>query len=287
MRRPSIAIVLVIVLSVAAQGQTDTSSIPRELALALIGGDFRGAPSITIGRTPDGFAPGLIPANARVLGGATYQADRPTGMLASVTAIAVVADSAEPGLSRLAQSLDRKGWKPPAVPGRGGFASVTVGYGGPSMLLCDESSALMLSAKPRTGGGSTLQLTLSPAEICDPDRRDRERSARELPLPTLRPPTGVYSRGNGSGGSDNYREANTELVTSKGASELADHFARQLVEQGWTLGLRAADGNSVVQMASRMDEKGNSLNGVLGIISWPGTTTRYSWIRVVRERQRR
>ena len=105
-----------------------------------------------------------------------------------------------------------------------------------------------------------------------------------LELPTLRPPAGVYSRGSGGGGGGgNSRESSTELGTNMNSSDLAAHFANQLREQGWTLGVRAADANAVVQLATRRDDTGRVLTGVLGVVATLGSDARHVWIRVVRE----
>jgi len=287
MRRVSIALALSTLLSARAPSQEDASAIPRELALALIGSDMRGTPTITIGRAPDGFMGELIPANARVLGGIAYAAD-PRGAR-TMTAIVVVPDSAESGLAKFEASLERSGWTQPPMPGasRGGFVSSGMGDRGPSFFLCRDSSSLWLNAKPRLAGGSTLHISLTPrrGSMCDGERmRMMSRGDRDdLQLPTLRPPAGVYSRSSGRGSGGNYSESDTELGTTMNPADLASHFTNQLREQGWTLGVRASDATAVVQIASHKDGIGRALTGVLGVVATPGTDIRHVWIRVVRE----
>jgi hypothetical protein len=105
----------------------------------------------------------------------------------------------------------------------------------------------------------------------------------EVQLPTLRPPPGVYARGTGGGGGGNYRESDTEVSTKTSPADVAVHFAGQLREQHWTLGARAADSTTVVQMASKKDDAGRVLTGVLGVVSTADSDIRHVWIRVVRE----
>jgi len=286
MRRVSIALALSTLLSAGALSQDDTTPIPRELALALIN-DMRGVPTITVGRPPDGFMRELLPANARVLGGVAY-AEGPRGSRTLTTVIAMP-DSAEPGLARLEASLERAGWKQPPLPGgsRGGFVSFGVGGSNPAFSLCRDSNALWLTAKPRQAGGSTAQLSLTSrrGSMCDEERmQSMSRFDRdEVQLPTLRPPPGVYARGTGGGGGGHYREADTELSTKTSPADLAAHFAGQLREQQWILGARVADSNVVVQMASKKDDAGRALTGVLGVVATAGSDIRHVWIRVVRE----
>ena len=282
-------------LSTVALGQTqDTTMIPRELALALIGG--RGPMSrtatITVGRTPADFPRELLPAGVKILGALSSPGRREIPR--SVTVVAVGPDSASTAAITFKSVLERAGWKEPTMPDmqmRGGFSSVSVliGPGGEQngFMLCRDSTMVQVTVAPRERAGSLYNIDLTPAirrySPCNPDFARRMmpyRQEESYKFPTLRPPAGAYSTGGGSCGSEDSREATTRLETELSPTALVTHYATQLETQGWTLGARTGDSTMVMQIARSKDDKGRDVTGILGAIATPKSRERTVFFKV-------
>ena len=287
-------VALCTMLPTAAFAQTqDTTMVPRELALALIsfaGASGRGQ-TITVGRSPADFPRELLPPGVRILGGLFSPGGR--DMPRSITVVAVSADSLPLATSTLESTLERAGWKTPAMPGaqtRGGFSSmsVLVASGGQrGSMLCRDSAMVYMTVAPRDGGGSLYHVDFTPSvhrnSPCNPDfaRRMMGRQTEEMfNFPMLRPPAGAYSRGGGSCGSEDSQEQTARLETTLSATDLVAHYAAQLQTQGWTLGPRSGDSTMVMQLAKGHDDKGRNLTGILGAVVAAGSRDRTVFMRI-------
>ena len=153
-------------------------------------------------------------------------------------------------------------------------------------MLCRNSASVWVNVMPRDRGGSLYYVALTPSNErfspCDPEnvRRMTAYPQESFTFPTLRPPVGAYTKGGGSCGGDDSREATTRLDTPLGVGELLTHYATQLQSQGWTLGARAGDSTMVMQVAKGRDDKGKDLTGILGAIAMPGSRDRTVFFRI-------
>jgi hypothetical protein len=275
----SLTLLLTAALRAPAQ---DTTMVPRELALALIGTEFGVRPTLTVARPPSGFPQELVPASGRVLGGVSTQ--RGQRMLV----IVAMPDPPDVALDKAEASLKRAGWRTPPMPEAsmsGGFVSMGHEMG---TALCKDASAVWTSVVARDNGGSLLRMSVSPTRYtqCDSAISGPMRMTEdELRLPTLRQPAGTRSFGGGTCGGGDSREATAQIESRLSPAELLTHYAAQLQEQGWTLGPRAGDSTIFVQTARRRDDKGRDLTSVLGVMATPVSRARTVWLHVNAARQ--
>jgi hypothetical protein len=271
--------------TIAPAQKGDTTSVPRELVLALLtANSFGDAESLTIGAPPRDFPKELIPEAGMVLGGISITAERPMSKRLMIVARSNV--SSDSALAQVERQLERTGWRQPSFPdmgrGRGGFVAVAIG---PSMgkFFCRGDSMVTTRTSQRAGGGSYVMVSVSSAarSACD-DRAQRRRRAfeDEIELPTLHPPSGVRAIGSSGSGGDNYRESTTRLTTTLTPTNLVDHFAEQLKQAGWTINSRLTAEDVAVLTASKPDKDGRRMNGTL-LTTRLGDSERQATIRVM------
>ena len=248
----------------------DSSTVPRALAEALLqyagSGDFV---TISAAKLPDARFTPMVPAAARVLGGAVHSIGGAGGRsTVAILRFEVDADSAR---NLIKTALTNNHWRPAPDPrtgmGGGGFTATigSVGSLNRGLNYCSDSLSMWgMAYKDRTGG-AIAELSIQNAENtqCSPDFMERMTSMRgrfDTPdLPELTPPEGTRVTSEGSGGSGTSTETTAVLETSLDAAAIIAHFRPQLERQGWTLGKLVGDGEISVQIATRKNEKGKTL----------------------------
>jgi hypothetical protein len=247
----------------------DTTPIPRDLALALIGATFGySEPALVIGRLPNPAMAPLIPPGARILGGLSHGGRRRSGE--NNTTIIEVRETPDSIMNVLESTFERLGWRRPAMIAdpaeRGGFVTRTIiggPFGGTTVGFCSDSSFVTATATP-AGHVTIVRLSAMDATFMCDERRNEMRRFAMLELPRLVPPPGASSiGGGGSSGSDNTRETSVELSSRLTAAEMIAHFAPQLETQGWTLGATVNQPDIAVVTAKKRVENGDTLNLVL------------------------
>lgn len=231
---------IMLALSVAApwavaQRPARADSLPRELVLALMGGGM--GPEVrpeVIPDLADGGLPAALFAGARVLGHAAYPRSR--------TTVAVFPYESQAAADTVRARLLRAGWKAPPGPSteeRGFVGS----YG--SMLrnvLCGDGAVILPTVTPRDAASSLAVVSRQETgreddPRCGADasiRRATWNQAADTPLPALRAPAGMRSRGGGSSGTvDRGLELTTDLEGPVPLPEIHRHYARQFLDAGW------------------------------------------------------
>lgn len=246
-----LAAALIALAAVPASAQ-EPATVPAALAAELVdaGQTLRGsdAPTVIVGRLPDGFPAVPLPVGARVLGGALWR---------SGTSVALVQLDGSPPEARAREIavLEGAGWKAPPPPPDfqdptyPRFRSSTAPDPERDATRCapgDSAGAVIIGARARDGRAIVrlLALPASRAGRCRPPqpllRRMADRWARP-PVPVLPPPGGVRIQPDGSAGSEQYDVTVTARAfpdsatgTLPVAATLLAHYARVLAAGGWT-----------------------------------------------------
>jgi hypothetical protein len=279
--RPYVIALASLAVPIAAGAQADTNFVPRELATALVSTtDYSSSRArIVVGTFPTPEMAGMVPRGGRVLGGLVHEDRR--GKANRFTGILAYRESPDSIATLLEQQVGRVGLRSPAMEGLyapgGGFlpaGSDAVGRERPLMFCGDSVSVTAMVNE--YASGSLLRLTTSGSTqntICDMRRNAELRvtamsRAERIVLPTLRPPAGATGNPSGrsssssSSGELSRQGSSAWYAARQTAAEMVDHFARQLTEQGWTLGKRIAE-DSVALLVARKTEKGEVLHLLL------------------------
>jgi hypothetical protein len=212
--------------------------IPRELAIAMLGGPATGSPrgpNIMVGSAPPEVPSELLPANGfEILGSVTYTGP---GSAGRYTVIGTTTSDTDSILSRLRASWEKAGFKVPgSMQSFGGF--VPAESLRPDRSYCRDSVTLGASTSARPQGGSYLRIYLNTGQrtSCNaPPFPAQYTNPMETPLPSLLAPPGMRMNGGGSGGAAG-RESSASLQTEMTPGQLLAHYASQMQAQGWTLG---------------------------------------------------
>jgi hypothetical protein len=217
----------------------EAESVPLELASALIAaGPLGGEPQILVGSMPEWASNRLVvPTGGRLVGSAFL----------GTTVVAVISVSGAPdsAVANLKTEFLQRGWKnPPPAPiyGGGGFRpspTPAQSTGLPSRItLCGDQQMLLVTGARRRLGGSEITYRLyatSGNNQCNPPQMPAQTYRTPFPI-LYNPPTAVegymgnvcQSNSSGSNGTG------TILRSSMTAEALLDHYARQIVDSGWT-----------------------------------------------------
>jgi ketosteroid isomerase-like protein len=233
--------------------------------------------------TVQGLPPTLpdipLPMPARLLGSALHsRGARPIAMEAVLDADG----TPEEVLATYSAELRAAGWTDFEVGGpmRGGFVS-DGGEGGSFRRADGYGAVLMVSANAQAGGPTDVRLRL--------DWQLARRMPHGAPgpppgfdkLPRLSPPAGLIFRGEHTSGSDQLWTADAAVRTDRTAAELEQHFAQQLLRDGWTrLGEGAQDAVAWSTWQLPGDER---WRGLLLVLAAFGADERYLTVRIESE----
>jgi hypothetical protein len=289
----------------AARAASDTTPIPRELVLGLLGPQYDlgpGAAAIVVGRVPKGFPMDVIPPDVeRILGG--LEARGPgRGEAQGGTVVLVVPRSAPDAMAWLTAHAERAGFKAPRWPGmgrleRGGFVDERRDVPaflcrGDSLLYSQVTDAatgryLAIRARDTRGGHSPCRMDDDAAigpigSITVRGSGGLVPAGFKLPaMPTLRLPAGVESHGVDMSMEQAALQSSVRVDASGPPGELLAHFAKQLKEAGWTLGAPVLGTTMAMQTAQKREEDGRELFATLFATIVPGTTERDVLFRMV------
>lgn len=270
-RGPTTALALALLAALAAEAAAAQAAgredrVPDEFAEVFI--PMRAADSVAVGQIPEELAGWILPTgDSRVIGSIV----RGNGIMAALAVPARPARAAGEWRRRLVEA----GWELPPEPGttwhapeRGGFVRTTTSH---PVLCLGERHSLRITARAAGVGQSHVLFTYRVIEeeqayrsLCS--AAYRERGGFVAPLPTLRPPAGALSAGGGAGGSADRAHAEALVSGAVTARELAEHYGRQMVEQGWTLTEEAVGDQVTLTSWARTDEDGVAWRGSLALI---------------------
>ena len=224
-----------------------------------------------------------IPSETTILGGAST----------AHTGTAILETSLHPQTVRTfyRESLTTAGWQAPKIwlPFHGfafaGFHNLL------PQVFCqpEEETEIMLQALPRPNDLTTIRLSLYPSGELSPCRVDREAYSipnrdfwANIPFPNLQAPpeTTVVLGDGGSGG--NHISSTVYLQTRLTAEALANHYAEQMRQAGWTRRTATQSEGSSVSLWRIETDAGNVWEGLLSFIAqlepgyWAGSFTAIS-----------
>lgn len=272
LKRVLLGAILSALVCLPASAQPET--VPRELALRLLG--IYGEPSsgLYVGRLPPGdrrFARLPLPENARVLGSSST-GDRQFS-LSSV--YLNVTGTVEDALRFYSARLPRAGWERQVRSGQAGFLADTASFPA-SRGFCRGDTVLDVSARRRAG---VVQVDLGMYRA-DPSYSPCSPAAAqgppEPPLPPLRPPAGsrtlnvepAYAQYEGFG------TPNIALGSDLSALEVRASYDRQLSEAGWQPQADGQDG-PVTWSQWTFRARGAAWSGLLNVVSDPAFPNRH------------
>ena len=258
-----------------------SGEVPEELALVLLGIQepedriFVGSPPAEV------LAVVPILPGGSVVGGVTREGGG--------TLVLEVDDGIEAALSAYAAAMEDAGWEYETGPGfRGGFVASRRSTSG---VWCGSTHSLRTSALTRNDVDylSIRFYRLEPGPTpCENARlRGQRGPGHALTVPTLQPPTGAEVSIRGGGGSSHRIDMEVLVRTSLGASELFEHYARQLGRSGWTSTAESSDRQVSIGLWSTQDDLGNPAVGVFATWAFPGDDEYWAWIRLERAEQAR
>ena len=226
---------------------------------------------------PDGFPVFQYPGELAVL-----------GSIDEASVISVVLGEVNPDAQmRLADMLRDAGWQfiPDPVPPRtNGF----IGAPRPERpaMYCHDMETGRLSLEQISNQGERYYVLGFMTERAFADATDDQASCRDqiersqrraqgrradtymprLELPGLDDPaTAPQMRSSSNGGGQDYESASAQITTIFSLSELSEHFARQLNEQGWVTGEEIDIPHLLTSTWTRQLDDGSTLLGVLSI----------------------
>jgi hypothetical protein len=261
------------------------------------GGDATGSELVTallgpgevwVGRLPDGFLAGLLPPNARLLGGRTEPL-----YSGKVSVAAAVPEERDTAMAAARRSLLQAGWEnTERIESPGGFRDEPSPGMFPVMsvpplfysVFCRGGERMTLTAQSRDGGGSNLLLQYennrNPTLCAQSHEWMRMTSTQRSPIPALYAPEAVRSSSYHLSIGEGSYETTAELRTPMSAAALAAHYAAQLRQAGWTRATRPAisEGGAVHAFHYR-DSKGAAWSAVLIVAAVPDSDMRKAAFR--------
>jgi len=222
-------------LPVGAQQRPRSDSLSRELVMALLGGSLGGRQVDVQAGLADDSLPADLFRDAILLGFADYRVTK--------TTVAYFPHTPQATIDTIKARLVAAGWtKAPENPDTArGFVSA---FGGTRpQVLCRGRSVIVptvsVKALNRTLAVISRQGSQSAEVFCGANREvrmGRNSAAADTPLPSLTPPSGMFSSGGGSGGSAGGDRSMTMYTSLEGAVPLrtiVSHYAEQFTKGGW------------------------------------------------------
>jgi hypothetical protein len=266
----------------SARQADEDRQVVRRLTERLLHHNYPHGPTrveITVEGLPPTLADIPLPTPARLLGSALHSRGvRPIAMEAVLDADG----TPEQVLAMYSAELRAAGWTDFEFGGpmRGGFVSER-GEGGSFRRADGDGAVLMVSASEQAGGPIDVRLRLD----WQLARRMPHGSPGPPPgferLPRLTPPAGLTFRGEHVSGSDQLWTADAAVRTDRTAAELEQHFAQQLLREGWA---RLGDGAQDAVAWSTWQLPGNERwRGLLVVLAAFGAEERYLTVRIEEE----
>ncbi|HEY0014696.1 MAG TPA: hypothetical protein VGC13_00195 [Longimicrobium sp.] len=263
--------------------QPDGDALGRELVTALLGPG-----EVWVGRLPDGFPAGVLPPNARLLGGRTEPLHS-----GGVHVAAAVPEERDTAMAAAQRSLLQAGWEnTERIESPGGFRDEP----SPRMfalrsvprlfysVFCRGGERMTLTVQGRSEGGSNLLLQYennrNPTLCAQSHEWMRMTSTQHSPIPVLYAPRAVRSSWNHLNIAEGSYETTAELRTPMPAAALAAHYAAQLRRAGWTRAARPAiSRGGAVHTFHYRDSNGAAWSAVLIVAAVPDSEMRKAAFR--------
>jgi hypothetical protein len=267
-RFATLTLAAVAILAADGRPAAAQDAVPMELVRVLVLSG-RTLPDIAVGRVPAGFPAGVVPAGARVVGGA--RGDYGT------MAVAAVAQPVREAEAALRQALMSSGWTDQSpMRQQTGFISNTSEL--PS-ILCQGKTALNFTAVPRDAGGSYLRLLFYAPETeyspCQHSWMVQSGAAADTRIPALVGPPGVPVMASGSSfSSDGAASTRGRMRAAMAPAQILAHYAAQLQQAGWTPSPPVAGSDVGTQTFRMRDPAGKEVFGVLAVVAYPGSDAR-------------
>jgi hypothetical protein len=250
----------------SAQQRPRSDSLPRDLAIALLGGSLGSRQVDVHAGMADDSLPADLFRDALILGFADYRVSR--------TTVAYFPYTPQITIDTIKARLVAAGWtsaqeEPDTVRG------FVTAYGGSRPLaICRGRSAIVPTVVVRTLNRTLAVISRQQGAeyLCgrSPSRRMGFNPAADSPLPTLTPPAGMRSSGSGSTGApdrDNAMTMSTELVGSLPFRDIVAHYTGLFVKSGWKK-VEEQLGSSVGVVAFETNAKGEAWHCAL-VVSRP------------------
>jgi hypothetical protein len=266
-RRTTFMLAATAVLAAGGPARAQNDAVPMELIRLLMAAGHT-MPDIVVGRMPTGFPEGVVPAGARVVGGASGGY--------GTTAVVAVAQPAREAEAALRQALATAGWTDAnRERQQSGFISSSQEL---PTIFCRGETALNIAALPRDGGGSYLRLAqYSPQQGYSPCEQEQLRPNRgNSHVPALVGPPGARVHGMGTSTSfpEGSESTRGRVTTSMTPAQLLAHYAPQLQQAGWTPSPPVAGPDAGTQTFRTRDPAGKEVFGVLAVVAFPGSEVR-------------
>lgn len=247
----SVLLFAVLVLPAAAQ---DASPIPRDLALALLGG---GSTALRVGEAGAGPLAALGPASLGRVVGEMERAGNVTW---------VIEAGSPDGLALLDQRAAAAGWTRPEEP----FGRMNGFEGSRARRVWSWCTPEWVVSPSATVVAGRTYLVVRARGVqrseCDPRRGRTPRLAESwFPVPALRAMPNVRVDPVGQGGSDDHWEM-TAFVWDATARDVYVHYAGELELEGWTPVGEPTAGPAWVGTWHRSSDDGTSWSGLL--VAW-------------------
>lgn len=260
----------------AAPQQTQTSAantVSRDVVAVLLQGPDVApgeAFELRMGVAPPGFPADLLPAGARVA--ATAMTGKAT------TVVGTLARFAQADRPAFESSLAKAGWIDEETRPRGLNATA---HGAP-IVVCRGADFATVTFTPRDAGSTFVRASV----VRDETRRCVARPIStfgDVPMPSLRPPSGAESSGAGIGGNSNAMYSSVRLRTGQAVETIASHYASQLSAAGWKVEAQTSEAKSIaVTRLSGASTTGEPLSGMLVVSSLTGVDQVDVLLRIVR-----
>jgi hypothetical protein len=245
----------------AAQSTTTTATgntVSKDVVAVLLQGPdvAPGEPfDLRVGSAPVGFPIDLMPAGTRVTATAT------TATATTVVGtLARFAQSDRPGFDA---SLAAAGWIDDGSRPRG----LTAIAPGTAIAVCRGNDHATVTFTPREPTGAFVRASV----VQDPQRACVARPVStfgDVPMPSLRPPSGAESSAAGIGGTANAMYSSVRLRTTQSLETIVSHYASQLSAAGWRVEGQTSELKAVaVTRLSGASTTGEALSGVLVVTS--------------------
>jgi hypothetical protein len=174
------------------------------------------------------------------------------------------------------------GWQEPEeIQSRqeGGFLHSNFGTDTNS-IFCQQSSGagLTLQTLPLEGTTTTVRLNISLERERNPcsnlNMRQRHHRMYEM-IPSLTPPAGAQQQGGGGGSGSGEAHTTATLKTDLALNVLAQHYADQLSQAGWTKTDAGTSGPTAWHTWHFTSEDQESWSGMFFILKTPGKSDEY------------
>ena len=102
--------------------------------------------------------------------------------------------------------------------------------------ICKGTDFVDVALVTATGGGTNVRamLTRDPRRVCASRGAGSTMSFADVTFPILEPPAGAKMSGGGGGGSSSEWTSHALLTSELPMASLADHYVRQIIDNGWT-----------------------------------------------------